>query len=209
MPRATCRCGQKLSVPVDGPDRVICPKCSARIRVRKSTPKLGTDDGFVRFSCPCGQRLKVRVIAGLPLPQAGKCPECGATVPVPEDALVKPSSSAVLRSVPAPVFETPTEELNAADLAALESWAQSHLAKAAQAGVVSESNGQDGPGSESLTTDHPGNTPVPEAPPPPPARRPGTTVKVEAGLRVCPRCGRPIHLGADNCRECGAHVPRR
>ena len=118
MPRATCRCGQVLSVPVDGPERVICPKCSARIRVRKSTPRLGTDDGFVRFSCTCGRRLKVRVIAGAPLPQAGKCPDCGETVPVPEDAMVKPSSSAALRSVPAPVFETPTEELNSADLAA-------------------------------------------------------------------------------------------
>ena len=35
MPRATCRCGQVLSVPVNGPERVICPKCSARIRVRR------------------------------------------------------------------------------------------------------------------------------------------------------------------------------
>ena len=34
-------------------------------------------------------------------------------------------------------------------------------------------------------------------------------VKVEAGLRVCPRCGRPVHLGAESCRHCGAHVPRR
>ena len=209
MPRATCRCGQVLSVPVDGPERVICPKCSARIRVRKSTPRLGTDDGFVRFSCTCGRRLKVRVIAGAPLPQAGKCPDCGETVPVPEDAMVKPSSSAALRSVPAPVFETPTEELNSADLAALEQWAQAHVSRVAPVA------GENGQRAEAATTDHPAPArapaPVPEPPQPasPSGRRPGTTMKVEAGLRVCPRCGRPIHMGADTCRECGAHVPRR
>jgi hypothetical protein len=31
----------------------------------------------------------------------------------------------------------------------------------------------------------------------------------EVGLRVCPRCGKPVHLGAGNCRHCGAAVPRR
>jgi hypothetical protein len=36
-----------------------------------------------------------------------------------------------------------------------------------------------------------------------------STVKAEAGLRVCPRCGRPVHLGAIACRECGTHVPKR
>jgi hypothetical protein len=34
-------------------------------------------------------------------------------------------------------------------------------------------------------------------------------VRAEAGLRVCPRCGRPVHLGAVACRECGTHVPKR
>jgi hypothetical protein len=34
-------------------------------------------------------------------------------------------------------------------------------------------------------------------------------VKVEAGLRVCPRCGRPVHLSAEVCRQCGASVPKR
>ena len=29
----------------------------------------------------------------------------------------------------------------------------------------------------------------------------------EAGLRVCPGCGKPVHLGADVCRECGTKVP--
>jgi hypothetical protein len=34
-------------------------------------------------------------------------------------------------------------------------------------------------------------------------------LKVEAGLRVCPRCGRPVHLSAEVCRQCGASVPKR
>jgi ribosomal protein L32 len=34
-------------------------------------------------------------------------------------------------------------------------------------------------------------------------------MKTEAGLRVCPRCGKPVHLSSIVCRECGAHVPKR
>jgi hypothetical protein len=34
-------------------------------------------------------------------------------------------------------------------------------------------------------------------------------VKFEAGLRVCPRCKKPVHLGAAICRECGTSVPRQ
>ena len=33
--------------------------------------------------------------------------------------------------------------------------------------------------------------------------------KAEAGLRICPRCGRPLHLSAVACRNCGAPVPKR
>jgi ribosomal protein L40E len=57
------------------------------------------------------------------------------------------------------------------------------------------------------------------APPPPalpaPANVPAAAleapaaVKAEAGLRVCPRCGRPLHLSAVTCRDCGAPVPKR
>jgi ribosomal protein L40E len=38
---------------------------------------------------------------------------------------------------------------------------------------------------------------------------PPSMVKYEAGLRVCPRCGKPVHLSATTCRECGSPVPRR
>ena len=38
---------------------------------------------------------------------------------------------------------------------------------------------------------------------------PPSMVKFEAGLRVCPRCGKPVHMSATTCRECGSPVPRR
>ena len=46
--------------------------------------------------------------------------------------------------------------------------------------------------------------PKDKAPAPPP---PGG--KAEAGMRICPRCGKPVHLSAIVCRACGAHVPKR
>ena len=66
----------------------------------------------------------------------------------------------------------------AADLAMLDAWAKGHAAR-----------GTNGPTS---TAEMALNSP---------ARR------AEAGLRVCPRCGKPIHLGADACRACGISVP--
>lgn len=152
MAKATCRCGQTLDVPPSGPDRIVCPNCSAKIRIRRG-------DGYIRFSCTCGRRLKVRIESDGP-PQAGKCPECGRVVPVP-------SSSTPADAPPSP-HETRTDELEPADVAMLEEWSRGHLARSA-----------------------------------------APSMKAEAGLRVCPRCGRPVHLGATVCRECGTHVPRR
>jgi len=169
---------------VNGPDRVVCPKCSARVRVRRDPPATGPGDGFIRFNCPCGRRLKVRDgAANTPTPLAGKCPDCGRIVPVPA-----PTSSGALR-LKSHGAETPTEELSAGDFAALQQWAQLHLARTA--GPAPE-----GPQAQAEVA-------VAEPPPSPAA------VKVEAGLRVCPRCGRPIHLSAVACRECGAAVPKR
>jgi hypothetical protein len=34
-------------------------------------------------------------------------------------------------------------------------------------------------------------------------------VKFETGLRTCPNCKKPLHLGIDNCRECGIVFPRQ
>ena len=185
MPRATCRCGQKLTLPVNGPDRVICPKCSAKIRVRQDAPKVGPGDGFIRFHCPCGRRLKVRADENTPTASlAGKCPDCGRIVPVPTQT---GSHSGPLK-VKGHSAETPTEELGPEDFTRLESWAASHLARAAAAAMP--------PPAHNAT------------PTMPPAVAPAT-VKAEAGLRVCPRCGRPIRLSAVACRECGAPVPKR
>jgi len=186
MPRATCRCGHVLTLPADGPDRVTCPKCSARIRVRRASAQGVSADGFLRFSCPCGRRLKVRAEAtpGVAAQQAGQCPDCGRVVPVPS-----PSSSGLLPK--AVDHETPTEDLGPEDLAALDRWAQTHLARSAPAAARR-----------------------PAAALPPTASAPSVAVepppvRSEAGMRVCPRCGRPVHLSSVVCRECGASVPKR
>jgi hypothetical protein len=187
MPRVTCRCGETLNVPAEGPERIVCPKCSARIRVRRSGPPRGPgdNDGFIRFPCPCGRRLKVRVEPGTPTPESGKCPDCGRVVPVPTGA--KPSSSGV--GLPASHPESITEELSAADLILLDQWRERRQNQAAATAATV--------GGESTAT-------MPVPPMLPPERH-----KVEAGLRVCPRCGKPVHLNSIVCRACGAHVPKR
>ena len=175
MPRATCRCGHTMSVPSDGSDRIVCPKCQARIRVRRVESPAAPAEEFIRFVCPCGRRLKVRAQGS---PQAGQCPICGRIVPVP--SLARPTPT----PIPPPSHpEIRTDELSAADRALLEEWAKKHLAKQNDT-TPQPAVGGGGPSSSAV-------------------------VKAEAGLRVCPRCGRPVHLNANTCRACGAHVPRR
>ena len=165
MARPKCRCGQELEIPSTGAEHVTCPRCSARVRlIRKPASGAEVGDGFIRFSCPCGRRLKVSAIDR---PTHGKCPDCDRVVPVPVGAGLPSASS---------LAESPTEELSTTDRATLEAWTKSHI----------------GPKST-------GEMPSETAP-----RRGG-----EAGLRVCPQCGKPIHLGADACRTCGVSVPRR
>jgi uncharacterized Zn-finger protein len=178
MAGATCRCGQPLEIPSGNAEHVICPRCSAKVRlIRKRRPGdasssgIAPGDDFIRFNCPCGRRLKVSAIDR---PSHGKCPDCGRVVPVPTGAGSGGSSS-----------EAPTEELAAADLAALEAWTKSHLGRG-------NGNGKGNGGGS--TADMPMDAP---------ARR------AEAGFRVCPRCGKPIHLNADTCRGCGTPVPKR
>ena len=181
MPRVTCRCGEVLPVSDDGPERIVCPKCAARIRVRRSK-KVGDVDGFIRFACPCGRRLKVRATGS---PEAGKCPDCGRIVPVPDadDSANQPLGSP----------EASTMELSAQDVARLEQWARDRLGQASGSSIEP---------SAAAPASAPAPAPIPAASLP-------STVKMEAGLRVCPRCGRPVHLGSIVCRECGAHVPKR
>jgi len=190
MPRATCRCGEVLNFPPDGPERIVCPKCAARIRVRRvgSSQGPGDNDGYVRFSCPCGRRLKVRIEEGKSIPESGKCPDCGRIVPVPATSTLPASSQTLPTSHP----EAITEELSDTDLAALEQWKQRHQGARTR------------PAEPSPPADADAST---ATMPIPPIQAPGG--KVEAGLRVCPRCRKPVHLNSIVCRECGAHVPKR
>jgi len=180
MPRATCRCGQSLNIPEEKDARVVCPKCGARVKVRQresfaptATPPPAPSDGFIRFFCPCGRRLKVDAVRP---PSHGKCPDCGRVVPVPDQG----------GSPPAGNPETPTEELSSSDLASLDRWSRGHLSRASDAA------------GDAATTD------VVTQPPPAPV-----SDRAEVGLRVCPTCGKPVHLGAETCRDCGTPVPRR
>jgi hypothetical protein len=165
-------------MPPEGVDHTTCPRCSARVRIIRKR-RVGNpgdsgppaDDGFIRFPCPCGRRLKVSAIDR---PSHGKCPDCDRVVPVPVGASTASSSKA----------ESPTEDMAAVDIAMLDAWAKGHLAG---------SNGSGGGGSPS-TAEMPFNAP---------GRR------AEAGFRVCPRCGKPVHLNSDTCRACGTPVPKR
>jgi DNA-directed RNA polymerase subunit RPC12/RpoP len=198
MSRVTCRCGEVINVKSStGPERIECPRCGSRIRLRRR-PSASTlvggdgesDDGYVRFHCPCGRRLKVRANGRQ---EAGKCPDCGRVVPVPESARSSPGAISSSRADP----DARTEDFDADDLARLDEWGARHTGRSP--GV---------PGGEDATP-----TAVPSirvASVPPPAGGPAPSkATFEAGLRVCPRCGKPVHMSAITCRECGAAVPRR
>jgi len=138
MARVKCRCGEAIEVDRDGgPERVVCPRCQARIRVRRPEAAGAGGDGLIRFHCPCGRRLKVRAADR---PEAGRCPDCGRVVPVPQGAaLASAGSSKAPRSPGAGVSNASftgdpgTEELDADDVARLQRWAARH-------GVVSEAD---------------------------------------------------------------------
>jgi hypothetical protein len=199
MPRATCRCGQVLSVPVVGPDRVICPKCSSRVRVRRDAIGAGDGDGFIRFLCTCGRRLKVRADAAGTTQQSGRCPDCHQVVPVPS------SSSGDDLRLKGGGPDSPTEELDEDDLAALNLWSDRHSGDG-------QGKGEAEPRPPSTEAGHGADADADSEvlPPPAPIAVESAPVKrAEAGLRVCTRCGRPLHLSAVACRECGAPAPRR
>jgi hypothetical protein len=206
MLRVTCRCGEPLEVEPQGSDqdRIVCPRCSARIRVRRperrEEPAAGSGpfeptDGFLRFYCPCGRRLKVRA-AGRP--EAGKCPDCGRIVPV-ADAAQSNAEGAGRSSRP----DARTDEFTTQDLARIEQWASRWQAFHDRNTATSPAVGSTVSGSQPVALIDPGPLDPAGMYPPPSA------VKMEAGLRVCPRCAKPVHLGANTCRDCGATVPRR
>ncbi len=203
MPLVTCRCGEKLKVGPDGPERIECPKCGAKIRLRRQAPPPPAGeagDGFLRFLCPCGRRLKV---PAADRPVAGKCPDCGRVVPVPTSAQTNPAADP-LKQVSQSDTEARTEELDDVDLAQLEEWSLRYVANpnsrrpeapaSTTTGLHTVAAGADSDGELAFV---------------PPMLAPASAVKFEAGLRVCPRCKKPVHLGAATCRECGTPVPRK
>jgi hypothetical protein len=198
MPRVTCRCGEKLKVAPGGAEHMECPHCGARIRLRRQVPEKNdaTGDGFIRFLCPCGRRLKV---PAEDRPKAGKCPDCGRVVPVPTSAIGTLNSSKGQKPG-GNDLERRTEDLDAAELAELEKWSARHLANSRQpAGKLST-----GPGAVGSRAGNDDQLGLPAS-----AFIQASVVKFETGLRVCPRCKKPLHLSADNCRECGMPVPRQ
>jgi hypothetical protein len=199
MPRVTCRCGEKLKVQPDGPERIECPRCGAKIRLRRTPPPPvgGAGDGFLRFPCPCGRRLKV---SAFDRPIAGKCPDCGRVVPVPTSVQAN-SIPTASKQVSQSDTEARTEDLDSEDLARLEEWSSRHIARPAPPeGLISTTTG--------LHAFEAGANLVADVAFVPPTSAPASAVKFEAGLRVCPRCKKPVHLGAAICRECGTPVPR-
>jgi hypothetical protein len=176
MALATCRCGQALEMPSQAVEHITCPRCSAKVRLvrkRREADPAAAGDGFLRFPCPCGRRLKVSAIDR---PTHGKCPDCERVVPVPTGSSGSSSKA-----------DSPTEELATADVAMLEAWTKGHLTRG-------NGNGKGNGTSPSSTAEMA-------------LKAPGT--RAEAGFRVCPRCGKPLHLNADTCRACGTSVPKR
>jgi hypothetical protein len=195
MARVTCRCGEAIEAPGGGVEKVVCPRCRTRIRIRRPSDR--ADDGYIRFPCPCGRRLKVRATSGL---EAGKCPDCGRVVPIPE------STAAGAARAGADDPEARTDELDKVDVARLARWAARHGVSADSAAAGPPASPK--PRRASLpATDVPAHhlpeTPVQTPPPtPPPAFR------RESGLRVCPRCHKPLHMNATVCRSCGESTPK-
>ncbi len=202
MPRVTCRCGEKLKVVRDSPERIECPKCGAKIRLRRLPPPPvgGVGDGFLRFLCPCGRRLKV---PAADRPVAGKCPDCGRVVPVPTIAQAY-SAADSSKQVSQSDTEARTEELDDNDLAQLEEWSSRYAANPDPRRPEGPASTTTGMHMVAAVVDSDGELAFV-----PPMAAPASAVKFEAGLRICPRCKKPVHLGAAICRECGTPVPRQ
>jgi hypothetical protein len=97
--------------------------------------------------------------------------------------------------------ESRTEDLDAAELAMLENWSARHLANS---GGLTGSLSTTGVIPVNSLAESDSNIGLPAS-----AFIQPSVVKFETGLRLCPRCKKPLHLSADNCRECGMPVPRQ
>ena len=204
MPRITCRCGEVLTVNSGASERLTCPRCAARIHVRRDPSlKVNLDskgDGYARFYCPCGRRLKVRVQSR---PSAGKCPDCGRVVPIPSSVFEHVTNFQGAVDSLGPQISEPearTADLDQEDLLRLEQWWIHHRSQVEQTNTEPQQLPQTfSKVDESL----------------PSVRLAGRNMNeqlgigVEAGLRVCSHCGIPLHINAIICRFCGQATHKR
>jgi hypothetical protein len=194
MPRVICRCGEKIKLSAGSLEYVNCPRCSARIKLRSGPPMENAEvgDGFIRFLCPCGRRLKVPADDA---PKAGRCPDCGRVVPVPTSTFDRQNLTSGKNDA-----ETRTQDLDVSDLAELKKWSDRYRTDSgpsqrtsAQSSPLADHSGPDN-GELAILS---GTSPR------------ASVVKFETGLRICPQCQKPLHLGSDICRDCGIVVPRQ
>ncbi|APW61743.1 hypothetical protein [Paludisphaera borealis] len=199
MARVTCRCGETIEVASGGPERIVCPRCQTRIRIRRpkdQTAAAAADDGYIRFPCPCGRRLKLRATSQV---EAGKCPDCGRVVPIPESARTAGAGVGGSYGARADDPEARTDELDKLDVARLDRWAARHGVSPDAAGRQAATKPPRAPQPPTEVPIRTGDTP-PISPPP--------AFKREAGLRVCPKCRKPLHMSATVCRSCGESTPK-
>lgn len=180
MAHAICRCGNPLILPSDGSERIVCSKCGARVRIKRKTEQIVEgSDGYIRFHCPCGRRLKVD---SRDKPTHGKCPDCGRVVPIPDQSKRVGTGTDDRQG---------TADMTPEQIATLTTWTNKSGADPSKVAVSAVP------------------ATFPESDPPSTVTGYHVPPKVEAGLRVCPRCGKPLHLAATVCRECGAPTPKK
>jgi len=165
-------------------------------QVLKAAPD---EDG--RVVCPsCGSRVRIRRRSPEAPEPIGSGDDyirfncsCGRRLKVP--AASPPSYGKCPdcgRIVPVPqvgvnAHEARTEEFTAEELKAIKRWAADHKDKGSRVPVNVSAGTPDATWSGSDAQ----------------------AGRVEAGLRLCPNCQTPVHLGSETCRKCGTQVPRR
>jgi ribosomal protein L40E len=202
MARVICRCGETLMVPSRDLEHLVCSRCGAKVRLRrKAVVRNGSappTDGYIRFPCPCGRRLKVRRDERL---EVGRCPDCGRVLPVPlSDDGELPGFRGTASGSLAGSSEsnTRTAELDLTDLERLGQWSDTH-----RLGAVQQNGSTDRIPN--------GANQVPESRPimVPSTVEDPSAIEREAGLRICHSCGTPLHINATFCRSCGGLAPKQ
>ncbi len=200
MLRVTCRCGEKLSILARAPSGWTVPSaeprsgCAGRLPRKRMKGAMASCASSARAAA--GSRCRSRDALW---PGVARIADASSRFPRPRRARSTRAQGKNSRKM---TPKARTEELDTDDLTLLRDWAARHAAAASDAEVPS-------PGSTALhnVDDSAGLGGSLEfmrggASPP-------STVKFETGLRICPRCKKPVHSSAANCRECGTPVPRK